>query len=413
MPLPLEMDVGHRRLLVGGEPMVFRCHHYNAFLLQVFLDAPFLEAGPLLEGAAAAVAYAQLTRVFAAGKVSDIEARKSLAQELFRWSGFGAVDLSSLGPQGGTVKADCSYEARAWRVKQGKAGQPVCFFTAGWLAGAWAALFGRSPDRSAVVHSRCAASGQSELCAFDLSDGRGHPLPQTVGAGPLQPCHEPRPVPPTPVDYEGILAAVAGLPLVGDAHGQIDAFGVHLTRTHANYYNRICFELLRNATGKFGAEGRTCVEALLLEAGHSCAFYTFGGIMTSAEWDALIRPSLKTREDWVHGAVAVANAFGWGRWQVTYASAEHTTFVIHDDYEGVGYLAMYGEASRPVELGAQGAALGLMNLVYVGEIHARPALTPALYDQLFKQPPRYACEVVTSRAMGDEVTTLNVSRVNN
>ena len=128
---------------------------------------------------------------------------------------------------------------------------------------------------------------------------------------------------------------------MGDAHGVIDAFGVFLTRHYANYYNRISFEFLHRLSREYGEEGLLAASETLIEAGRVCAFNTFGGIMQSTEWNALIRPSLASREDWVHGMVAVVNAFGWGRWQVVSVSETDAEFVLHDDYESVGYRAMY------------------------------------------------------------------------
>ncbi len=408
--LPVEVDFAHRRHLLGGEPMIFHCHHYNAFLLQTILDAQFVDARPFLEGAGAEVAHAQLSKLFAAGNVDAVDARKQLAQELYRWAGFGTFDLAPLQERGGEVTTWSSHYARAWRAKFGAAAKPVCFFAAGWLAGATAAIFGRPAGSYHVEHSRCTAVDAGAACRFEVLQGGAGPVFQSVGLGALS-THKPHPVPPTAVDYEGILQAVSGLPLGGDAKGEINAFGVYLTHMYANYYNRISFELLRNAVGQFGEEGRATVEPLLVEAGHVCAFNTLGGIMTSTEWDALIRPTLKSQEDWVHGSIAVINAFGWGRWQVTEVSRERATFVLHDDYEGVGHLAMYGKAAHPVEYLAFGGAIGLMNLVYVGEIEKRPELTPLFYNHLFRKERHYQGKVLSSRGMGGDVTSIQVSRV--
>ena len=61
---------------------------------------------------------------------------------------------------------------------------------------------------------------------------------------------------------------------------------------------------------------------LLVEAGYRCAFHTFGGIMSSAEWDAVIKPQCEDWKDWVHGMVATINALGWGVYRVAELSEE-------------------------------------------------------------------------------------------
>src|SRR5262249_24932462 len=115
----------------------------------------------------------------------------------------------------------------------------------------------------------------------------------------------------TTVDEDAIVGAVAGLPLDGNEEGAIPAFGGYLTRHYAKYYNLISFEFERLFRQKSGEEGGEAATTLLTEAGHVCAFHTYGGIMKSAEWYGLIVPMIKSKEDWIHGMVAVVNALGW------------------------------------------------------------------------------------------------------
>lgn len=405
----VDLDVSHRRCVVGGEPMIFHCHHYNVSLQRTLLDAGYVDFRPVLVGAAASVARAQLVRVFADRGLVTVAERARAAEELYRWAGFGTVTLAGLGTDGGTVHTPNSHYALGWKARFGAATEPVCFFASGWLAGAAAAIHDLPAGSFAVAHGRCCAMGASE-CEFVLTRGAAdYEVYASPGVGELT-VHSPREVPRSPVDYDGILGAVSGMPLVGDAEGNISAFGVFLTRHYANYYNRVSFELLRRLESSYGEEGRAASEALLVEAGRVCAFNTFGGIMTSTEWDALIRPALRSDEDWVHGMVAVANALGWGRWQVTSVGAEEAEFVLHDDYESVGYLASYGKAAHPVSYLARGGVEGLMTLVYIARIAERPSLDSAFYEATFRARERYVATSVSSRAMGDEVTTFRVRR---
>ena len=104
------------------------------------------------------------------------------------------------------------------------------------------------------------------------------------------------------VDVRAITEAVAGLDFKGNEEGLVPAFGLYLTSHCADYYNRVSYGLL----GAFRRELPELEEdaiALLTEAGHVCAFNTFGGIMMSVEWDAVVRPMLSCREDWVHGMI--------------------------------------------------------------------------------------------------------------
>ena len=65
-----------------------------------------------------------------------------------------------------------------------------------------------------------------------------------------------------------------------------------------------------------GSDGIATAEQLLTEAGHVCAFNTFGGVMQSDEWNAMIKPMLRTSDEWMHGIIAVINSFGWGFWEI-------------------------------------------------------------------------------------------------
>jgi hypothetical protein len=409
MKIPFALDPDHRRAVLGAEPMIFHCHHYNCFLQRTILDAGFRDWRPLLVGAAAEVAHAQLSQLYAEHSVGEIAARKTLAESVYRWAGFGSVALDGLDEKGGTVETPHSHYATGWRSKWGSASSPVCYFDSGFLAGALAAVYGLPNGAFSVENPTCIASGGAAN-TFRLQAGEAnYDVLQSVGVGPLS-THRPRAVPENHVDYEGIFAALTSMELSGGADGMMPAFGVYLTRHYANYYNRISFGFERALTAEAGVEGRETAVPLLVEAGRICAFHTFGGIMTSTEWDALIRPSLKTQEDWVHGMVAATNALGWGRWQVTRVSATEAEFVIHDDYESIGHLAMYGRSDHPVSYLAQGGAAGLMNLVYIGNIADKPELTEAFYESVFRRPDVFRAVPLSSRAMGDEVTAFRVFR---
>ena len=69
-PFQVDVDVDHRRCIVGAEPLIFHCHHYNLALQQALIDAAYGDFEPVLVGAAASVAHAQLTSLFAQGGVA-------------------------------------------------------------------------------------------------------------------------------------------------------------------------------------------------------------------------------------------------------------------------------------------------------------------------------------------------------
>ncbi len=71
---------------------------------------------------------------------------------------------------------------------------------------------------------------------------------------------------------------------------------------------------------------------------------------------------------------------------------------------------MYGTSDHPVSYLAEGAAAGIMNLVYRGDVASKPEFTPDFDDFLFKAEGNFYAEPLKSKAMGDEYTSFRVMR---
>lgn len=212
------------------------------------------------------------------------------------------------------------------------------------------------------------------------------------------------------IDEAKVVAAVSGLGITGNEEGLIPAFGLYLTQHLADYYNRISFALARELESS-SAEVVDDARALLVEAGHVCAFNTFGGIMQSAEWDAVVAPMIENREDWIRGMVAVINAFGWGRWQIeSLVPGKELRVTLTDSYEATGWLRDYPQSAHPRCYLATGGVAGLMNLLYVGDATSRPVLDDAYYVRLFRGGERFEGEEVSCIARGDARCVLEARR---
>lgn len=133
-------DAEHRRYVIGGEPMIFHCHHYNVFLQRSLLDAhAYLDMSPMLVGAAASVAHAQLTSLFAAREATEPAARAAIASELYAWAGFGTLSFDGITKDGSEDEAvfviQDDYESVGYLAAHGKATKPVSFLAQGGVAG--------------------------------------------------------------------------------------------------------------------------------------------------------------------------------------------------------------------------------------------------------------------------------------
>jgi hypothetical protein len=397
----------HSKILMGGEPLVFHCNYYNYFLQKTVLLDEQLGMEAVIHDAALASVYALLTAAMRERDANTPAARRQIAQDTFAQLGFGLMDLGEVGPEGGHVTTPMSHYGFALRPAAGNEfAHPPSYFDAGYAAAASAVIHGRPVE---------AFTGTIEACiAMGAPAGRIAVTPRTGAAPLLSPgigAHTPElPVPPfaaTSVDEPAILAALATLDFAGNDEGLVPRFGVMLTHHFANFYNRMSFEFIRRMADTGLLEG---AEDLLVEAGLRCAFHTFGGIMTSGEWDAVIKPQCQSREDLVHGMVATVNALGWGTWRVIELAPDRLVVRIYDDYESCGYLGMYGKATRPVSHLAAGGVAGLMNLVYVARIDERPTLDLACYTRVFESPERFTARHGSSMAMGDGYTEIVASR---
>jgi hypothetical protein len=152
------------------------------------------------------------------------------------------------------------------------------------------------------------------------------------------------------------------------------------------------------------------MEALLREAGHVGAFHTFGGILASSDWERIAGPLSGRIEDTIHGVCSIARALGLGRWclgelfpferlvlraPVTYESAYHSLRESPAD-EGRCYFF-------------QGAALASMKLAHAVPWTERPALTPELYAELFKNDDDWKVQETRCVSKGDSYCEVTVT----
>jgi len=390
------------KYLLAGEPIIAHCNFYNYWLQKtVLLTEPKVMA-EVCRRAAAAEAYHLVSSY-----PGNPAARLKLAADSFSEQGFGTLDFSSLSETGGAVRTPTSHYGELFfgPASIERFEEPTNLFDQGYVAGAAAAAYGLPQGSFQVSKVDCHSTGGAGL--IELSRCEPGEIFSAVGRGPACSVEAPPPNANTSVDEAAILTALAGLDYSGNEEGFVPRFGVMLSFHYANYYNRISFEMLRRmADSGLGAYA----QELLVEAGHICAFNTFGGIMSSAEWDAVIKPQCVSKSDWVHGMTAVVNSLGWGLWRVHELSEERLVMRIYDDYESCGYRAMYGLSKSPVSYLAVGGVAGLMNLVFTGDIASRPRLDQSFYETVYNSPTSFKAHSSKSFALGDDYTEIVAER---
>ncbi|MEM7183640.1 MAG: 4-vinyl reductase [Spirochaetota bacterium] len=398
--------------LLFGEPVVFHCNHYNLFLQRTIEDASeYIPSEQILTDGGAISIYAMLKQLFNQNsQYSMANKRLSIASYIYSYLGFGLLDLSSLSEEGGSITTPVTHYSYAWKQKWGQRDKPVDFFTCGFIQAAAAIAFGKPINYYHVQQSKCVSMGAEENQFEIKRNPNPRVLPVSPGSGVnvLQQREVAKIA--TNLDEKGITETIRGLELIGNADGLIPAFGVYLTRHFANYYNYISYEMVRYITQETGEPD--LARDLLIEAGHGCAFNTFGGIMKSDEWAGMIEPNCKTKEDWASGIIAVANAFGWGYWAIQeLLPGESMKLAVDGSYESNGYLGAYGQSDSPIGFLLTGGAAGLMNLLYHGDITEKPELNAEYYDSLFSSDKSFIGTQTHCRAKGDTLCEVSVNRL--
>lgn len=161
----LSFDADRNLLTLGGERVVFHCHHYNVFLQRSLEEMFGSGAIEMQVDAAAESARRMLEPLFA--DVSGFQARLELASQVFSSNGFGAADLSQLGEHGGRVTLQTSHYAVGWTAKFGPATSPVSHFATGFWRGALVAAAGHAPERVVARQVKCRAMGD-DVCEIEV-----------------------------------------------------------------------------------------------------------------------------------------------------------------------------------------------------------------------------------------------------
>lgn len=392
-----------------GKSVVFHCNHYNRTLQQAIEEADYLDYDKILVKSSAEIVFEQLSEFFNSNSDLSISEKLEIASNLFKMSGFGLLDFSFSNKGGGKIISKISHYGNSLKLNFGKRSIAGEYFDKGFIIGTFSAINGKLSGKYFAddldIKQEKSISLGDEYCEYHVSI-ENTIIEKELPNFTLIPNRKSI----TNIDEDLIIGAVSNLPLVGNEEGLIPAFGVYLTRMYADYYNKISFrfeEEMKIVTGTYDLP-----KELLVEAGHICAFNTFGGIMVSDEWESLVKPMTQTREDWIHGIISVINCLGWGVWRVEeIIPNEKLVIRIHQDYESLGYLKWFGKSNRPISYLAVGGCKGLMGLLYHGDITQKPKLTKEYYSELFYSGSPFTSEQTKCLAMGDDYSEIVVTRI--
>ena len=400
-----KFDEKHNYLEIGGEAMIFHCHHYIMNLQRTILDADYIDGSRFLIGSAADAVSYQLSNLC---EGLDVQASKKMAEDIYKCFGFGLIDLSCMDENGCELKTTSSFFSKTWEMKFGQRSEPIDYYTSGFLAAAYAVIYNKSLKDISAIQTTCLACGD-EVNTHVIKLGECN-----YDTYPKKSPTEFKEVPKLKIDWEheeAITKAFLGAhaTMVGNEEGLIPAFGVYLTRNQSDYINRLQFEFVHKMTEVAGEYGVTLAGELLLEAGHACGFFTYGGIMTSNEWETAVKPYLKTKEDWIKALASLVNTMGWGYHTAVELSENRAVFRNYNDFEDLSYMRMYGKSNYPVHWANSGGFTGLMQLIYNSDlVNGIKIETEEGFRQMRRSKERYKTVMTKSIACGDDYLEVEI-----
>ncbi|MEA3521744.1 MAG: hypothetical protein U9R50_02085 [Campylobacterota bacterium] len=398
-------DEKHNYLEIGGEAMIFHCHHYIINLQRTILDAEYIDSRKFLIGSAADALYYQLSNLCEGLSVDD---SKQMAEDIYKAFGYGLIDLSAMNENGIELTSLKSFFSKTWQMKFAQSQKPVDYYTTGFLAAVYAVIYKKELSQVHASQIECMACGDvSNTFHIKMGEGNFSTYPKKA---PIQF----KEVEKISLDWEHEEAVTnaflgAHATMVGNEEGFIPAFGVYLVRNQSDYVNRLQFEFIRALTEVAGDYGVTMGGELLMEAGHACGFFTYGGVMTSKEWEGVVKPFLKTKEDWIKGLAALINTMGWGYHTAVELSEDRAVFRNYNDFEDLSYIRMYGTSQYPIHWANSGGFTGLMQLIYNTDlVHGERIETEEGFREMRRSKVGYKTRMTKGISCGDDFLEVEV-----
>jgi len=174
--------------------------------------------------------------------------------------------------------------------------------------------------------------------------------------------------------------------MLPDENGIIEGYNVLVTQLPTVFWNSFSERL----TVKASDDMLEAKEYLLYNAAHECGYHTGYGIITSDEWNAVVKPMVENvPEDILHGAYAVFTAWGWADSEIVeLVPGEKMVVRAYDYYESD--IAKYGASKKMSAYMIAGVSAAFMELAYAGD-----------YDPKGKLIGTFECKQVKGIECGD------------
>ena len=165
------------------------------------------------------------------------------------------------------------------------------------------------------------------------------------------------------IDRKKVIDQMSQIDVLPDENGIIEGFNVLVNQMPTHFWNAFAERL----TSKSDKDMLEAKEYLLYNAAHECGYHTGFGIITSDEWNAIVKPMIKNvPEDILHGAYAVFSAWGWADSEIVeLIPGEKMVVRAYDYYESD--VVSYGASRKLSAYMIAGVSAAFMELAYAGE----------------------------------------------
>jgi hypothetical protein len=162
------------------------------------------------------------------------------------------------------------------------------------------------------------------------------------------------------IDRDQIIKQLADIRLEGNSEGLIPAMGVWVQQLPTDFWNRFAAEMITSVRPRDVPK----VESGLYYAGKECGYHTGQGIITSDEWNRVVKPMIENEpEDVLHGAYAVFTAWGWANAEIVELNPGEKMVVRAQHYYEFQGAKEYG-INRPFAHMIRGVSAAFMELAY-------------------------------------------------
>jgi hypothetical protein len=189
-----------------------------------------------------------------------------------------------------------------------------------------------------------------------------------------------------------IIEDMSKIDIKANDEGMIPSLGVFVQQLPTDFWNGYAAKMVTSISPDLVP----AVESLLERAAHECGYFTGHGIITSNEWDSVVRPMIDQEpEDVLHGAYAVFTAWGWADSEIVELIPNEKMVVrAYDYYESDG--AKKAGIERPFAHMIRGVSAAFMDLAYG--------------DPFPNGLGTFACEQAKGIELGDEYGEFVVTR---